>query len=94
MSVKVLYEEFIRGGRDEESQHPNGVWVRLTHWVADNNHYVSLRDHYMIESSVMVNREIVEEKISTYPERWNKDSEYIRQAIGIADELKESIEGD
>lgn len=94
MTVKVLYEESIQGGRDEENQHPNGVWVRLTHWRSDLTTFPRCKDHYMIESSVMVNREIVEEKISTYPEFWNKDSEYIRQAISIVDELKESIEGD
>lgn len=94
-NVRILYEESVQGGRDEEnSQYPNGVWVRVSHWES-NLGFPNLPSFYVIESTVMVNREIVKEGISTYPnKRWGKSSEYIRMAIGLMDELKENIEGE
>jgi hypothetical protein len=87
-NVVVLYHESAGAGVDQEhTRTGQGVDVQLEKWTTGGENW-RVRDHYVLLTSVMVDREIVAESYtakSTF--RGGDDPERIRKAIAAFDAL-------
>ena len=90
--VEVLYREIEGCGDDSEAENPDGVLVTLSKWERDENQDFRVRDHYVVEKIVLVDRTPVIHEFEYIDWSWtrNADAEVIRKAIAEFDKLVSS----
>ena len=87
-TVEILYREIIGAGDDDEAQQSNGIAVTLTYWRVVNSDY-RIRNHYMLERKVLINRRFVVDDITMQCEYINEHAKMSRKAVEMVDYLIE-----
>ncbi len=89
-TYEILYREIIGAGNDNEANTPHGIVVTLSRWSTANNAAWKVPDQfYLLQRTVMIDRDTVLDEIEMIRNAWNKDSQLIRKAIFLVDQLKE-----
>jgi hypothetical protein len=83
-SVVILFEQEV-GHVDEEAVDANGVHVVLSFWETPNRY--KLPAHYILQSRVMVDRELIVNMKQITSVDWQNHGTEIRKAIAVMDEL-------
>lgn len=87
--AKVLFRDIAGAGSDTEANQPDGVLVTLTKWTVLDGLETIARDHYILETSVMLDHRIEVHNFKAIECFWptNADAQMIRKAIRAFDDL-------